>query len=129
MIDKKLGKYQMGFVYIGLTILFTVYGQLIIKSQVSNAGEFPEPTAEKIEFIARLLLNPLVLTGMASAFLASLAWMATLTQFELSFAYPFMSLSFVLVILISVILFGEALTLTKIVGTCLLVISLIIISR
>ena len=85
----------MGFVYIALTILFTVYGQLIIKSQVSIAGKFTPDTDENITFILRLLLNPLVISGMAEDFLASLAWMATLTQFELDFAYPLMTLSFI----------------------------------
>jgi hypothetical protein len=31
----------MGFIYIVLTIVFTVYGQLVIKWQMNNAGEFP----------------------------------------------------------------------------------------
>lgn len=123
------GKNTMGFVYIALTIFFTVYGQLIIKSQVSSAGIFPDDNGEKIGFIIRLLLNPLVISGFISAFLASLAWMAALTQFELSFAYPFMSLSFVVVIFLSIVLFGEPLTLNKVLGTGLLVIALFIISR
>ena len=119
----------MGYVYISLTIFFTVYGQLIIRSQVGDAGEFPVDTSEKITFIARLLLNPLVLSGFASAFLASLAWMATLTQFELSFAYPFMSLSFVIVMFLSIILFGEALTYNKLLGTFIILLGLLVVSR
>lgn len=119
----------MGFVYIALTIFFTVYGQLIIKSQVSAAGTFPVDNGEKLGFMIRLLLNPLVISGFISAFLASLTWMMALTQFELSFAYPFMSLSFVVVILLSVVLFGEALTFNKILGTGLLLVALFIISR
>lgn len=119
----------MGFVYIALTIFFTVYGQLILKSQVSAAGAFPVDNGEKLSFMIRLLLNPLVISGFASAFIASLTWMMALTQFELSFAYPFMSLSFVVVILLSVILFGDTLTLNKVFGTILLLISLFIISR
>jgi len=119
----------MGYVYIALTILFTVYGQLIIKSQVSGAGAFPADSGDKIAFFARLLLNPWVLSGLAAAFLASLAWMAALTQFELSFAYPFTSLSFVTVILLSAFLFNEGLTLNKLIGTAVILIGLVIISR
>jgi multidrug transporter EmrE-like cation transporter len=119
----------MGYVYIALTILFTVYGQLIIKSQVSGAGAFPADSGDKIAFFVRLLLNPWVLSGLAAAFLASLAWMAVLTQFELSFAYPFTSLSFVTVILLSAFLFNEGLTLNKILGTVVILLGLVIISR
>ena len=56
----------MGFVYIAPTIFFTVYGQLIIKSQVSNAGELPADFGDKISFFLELLLNPLVLSGLAA---------------------------------------------------------------
>ncbi len=119
----------MGYVYLGLTILFTVYGQLIIKSQVSAAGEFPPDTGDKIAFLARLLLNPLVITGFIAAFLASLTWMMTLTQFELSYAYPFQSLSFVIVVFLSVLIFSEPLTLTKLLGTGVILVGLFILSR
>jgi drug/metabolite transporter (DMT)-like permease len=119
----------MGFVYIGLTIAFTVYGQLIIKSQVAKAGDFPEELNGKLFFIGQLLLNPLVISGLVAAFLASLAWIATLTQFELGFAYPFMSLSFVVVMLLSVFLFGEVVTPTKVLGTVIIIVGLYVVSR
>ena len=32
----------MSYVYIGFTILFTVYGQIVIKWQAANAGPLPE---------------------------------------------------------------------------------------
>lgn len=120
---------RIGFVYIFLTIFFTVYGQLIIKWQVGQAGEFPSDSGEKALFLARLLLNPWVISGFASAFLASLAWMAAMTQFELSFAYPFMSLSFVIVMFLSVLFFAEVLSWNKLVGTSIILIGLFIVTR
>lgn len=118
-----------GFLYIGLTILFTVYGQVVIKWQVSQAGAFPSDFNEKIFFIAKLLLNPWVITALAGAFLASLCWMAAMTQFELSFAYPFMSLAFVLVLILSTVLFHEQVTLTKVAGTLIIIGGLVVLTR
>lgn len=45
-----------------------------------------------------------------------------MSKFDLSFAYPFMSLSFVLVLALSVLLFGETLTLGKVVGITFIII-------
>jgi len=131
--DVKVGKdargTMIGFVYIALTILFTVYGQLVIKWQVSGAGEFPPELGEKIVFILRLLLNPWVISSFAAAFIASLTWMAAMTQFELSFAYPFMSLAFVVVMILSIMFLGEQLTWTKIAGTLIIITGLFVITR
>jgi hypothetical protein len=47
-VEKDAHAKMIGFLYIALTILFTVYGQMIIKWQVSNAGDFPPDFGEKI---------------------------------------------------------------------------------
>jgi multidrug transporter EmrE-like cation transporter len=119
----------MGFLYIALTVAFTVYGQMIIKWQVNLAGDFPPETADKIWFIARLLLNPWVISSFAAAFAASLFWMAAMTQFELSFAYPFMSTSFIIVMVLSIMFMGEALNWYKVIGTGVIILGLFIVTR
>ena len=111
----------MSYVYIGLTILFTVYGQIVIKWQASLAGPLPESLSDKLIFLVHLVLNPWVLSGLAAAFLASLAWMAAMTRLPLSHAYPFMSLAFVIVLFLSALFFHEPLTWQKFAGMALIV--------
>jgi multidrug transporter EmrE-like cation transporter len=118
-----------GFVYIALTVLFTVYGQLVLKWQVNLAGAMPDSVAAKIMFLFRLLSNFWVISGFAAAFLASLAWMAAMTKFQLSYAYPFMSLNFVLVFGLSAWLFHESVTLPKLIGLGLIVLGIVALSR
>ena len=55
--------------------------------------------------------------------------MAALTEFELSFAYPFMSLAFVLVLGLSAVIFHEGLSVPKVVGMALIVTGLVVASR
>ena len=97
-----------GIIYVFATIAFTVYGQLIIKWQVNQVGQLPVDTSDKAQFLLSILLRPWILTGFAAAFLAAVAWMAAMTKFKLSEAYPFTSLAFVLVMFFSHFLFGEA---------------------
>jgi drug/metabolite transporter (DMT)-like permease len=119
----------IGFLYIALTIAFTVYGQLVIKWQVNEAGEFPPDTGEKILFIIKLLLTPWVISSFASAFVASLFWMAAMTQFDISFAYPFMSLSYVIVMVLSISFMGEKFMWSKVIGTLVIILGLFIVTR
>ncbi len=52
-----------------------------------------------------------------------------MTKLELSYAYPFVGLTFVLVLVFSVVLFKEPLTLYKIIGVGFIAIGIIISSR
>ena len=119
----------LGHAYIAATLLFTIYGQLVLKWQIGGAGPMPPAAADKLLFLLRQFLNPWILSGFASAFLASLAWMAAMTRLDLNYAYPFMSLAFVLVMFFSVVFLGEALTVPRIIGTALVMAGLIVIAR
>lgn len=119
----------MSYGYVFLTILLTVYGQIVIKWQVLKAGALPEVLPEKITFLFHLLLNPWVISAFAAALLASVFWMAAMTKLQLSHAYPFMSLAFVLVMVASAVFFSEPITLLKITGIVLVVVGLVVGSQ
>lgn len=119
----------MSYVYVLCTILLTVYGQIIIKWQVIKAGAFPESNTEKIWYLLQLVINPWVISAFLAALLASLTWMAAMTKLQLSHAYPFMSLAFVLVILLSGLLFNEPISPPKIIGVILVTVGLAIGSQ
>lgn len=121
---------MIGYLYIGGCIACTVYGQLVIKWRMGTKGELPEAAAEKLAFLLQTLFGDIfMLSGFAAAFAASLFWMAAMTKFDLSFAYPFMSLAFVLVLLLSVTLLQEELTLGKTLGVLLICAGVITSSR
>jgi multidrug transporter EmrE-like cation transporter len=111
---------HMAYLLIALTIALTVYGQLILKWQVSLSAAKFGGTLDAA-FYLRLLLNPWVISGFVAAFGASLCWMGAISKMELSRAYPFMALNFVLVGLVAIPLFGEVFTWHKLIGLCLII--------
>jgi len=121
----------MGYLYIAGCVFFTVYGQLVLKWRMNMQGTpLPEDISSKIIYLIKLIIfDPYILSGLFSAFLASLFWMAAMTKFSLSFAYPFMSTAFVIVMFFSVLLFGETLNMYKITGTGLIVAGIIVLSQ
>jgi drug/metabolite transporter (DMT)-like permease len=118
-----------GHVYILLTLAFTVYGQLVLKWQMGSAGPLPAGHVDKLAFLLQQFLNPWIFSGFVSAFVASLAWMAAMTRFELNYAYPFMSLAFVIVMVLGVLFLGEAVNVRKVLGTLMVVAGLVVIAR
>lgn len=118
-----------GFAYVLGTVLFTVYGQIVVKWQVAKAGALPATLSEKVPFLFVLILNPWIMSGILAGFFALVCWLAAMTKFELSYAYPFMSLAFVFVLILSAVLFHEPLTVAKILGVLLIIAGIIVGSR
>jgi drug/metabolite transporter (DMT)-like permease len=97
----------------------TVYGQLVIKARALLHSAVD---ADGLSYIFAMASDPGVLSGLAAAGLAAFAWIAVVQQLEVSFAYPFMALSFVLVPLGANVILGEPLPRLQIFGMALIVI-------
>lgn len=116
-----------GYLYIAGTLLFTVYGQIIIKWRF-NALAFRLPKASFFDAVAsllKILLDPYIFSGFASAFIASMFWMAAMSKLEITKAYPFMSLAPILVFMIGVAFLNEEFTWGKVVGLVFITLGLI----
>jgi multidrug transporter EmrE-like cation transporter len=116
------------YLYILATIAFTVYGQLILKWRIATMGPLPTNMVGKVSFLISLLFDPLIASGFAAALMASFARMAAMTKFELSHAYPFMSMNFVFVLLLSGWLLNEPITFQKVFGVALIVLGTVVAS-
>ncbi len=65
MRKEEMGSSTAAYLYLAGSILFTVYGQIVIKWQVGRTGGIPVGAGEdKARFIASFLLNPWVLTSL-----------------------------------------------------------------
>ena len=120
---------MLDHVYIFATIAFTVYGQVVLKWRISGYGALPADFVDKVRFLLALLLDPIIFSGFIAAFLAALAWMAALTRFDLGYAYPFMSLSFVFVLLLSWWLLSEPFSALRTLGVGLIVLGTVLVAR
>jgi len=117
------------YVWLLLTVALTVYGQLVFKWRIDASGELPAGTGARFDYALRLALDPWVISVIIAVAAGSVTYAAALGRTELSIAYPFMSLSFVLVLLLSAPFFSESITVPKVVGAALIVIGVFVGSR
>lgn len=116
--------------YIIMTVLLAVSSQMIIKWQVSkHSTQDIISFNEKIYFALGMLVNPYVILSIILTFLSGLSWIIAMTKFEISYAYPFTALGFVLILLFSSLFFQESITYSKITGIIFIVAGIIIIGR
>ncbi len=118
----------MNYLYILGCIGFTVYGQLIIKHRLTYHPPLPVEFSEKMIAVIKMLFDPFIASGLFAAFIAALLWIVALSKFELSFAYPMMSFSFVLVSIFSFLLFNEVMSVYKILGLILIMSGIFILN-
>lgn len=107
-------------------IVFAAFGQVSWKLGMNQAGQL---TALNFASIYTVLMNPYVLLGFVMYGLSTIFWLIALSKKELSFVYPFISLTYVLVLILSSLVLKESIGLNKIAGTLAIMIGLIIISR
>jgi multidrug transporter EmrE-like cation transporter len=116
--------------YIFLSIAFAVCSQLIIKWKMSaitfsaNAG-----FEEKFLTAFKMLFDPFIMLSLLLTLLSGLSWMIAMTKFDISYAYPYTALGYVVILFCSWLLFGEAMHIGKIFGTALIVAGIVIAGR
>ena len=120
---------NLGYIAVALTVFFGVYSQIIIKWQVNQAGSLPIDTSGKLQFIFHLLINPWVISSFLAFFFAGVSWMIAMSKFDLSYAYPFMSSIYVLMMAAGFLLFNEPVTSGKIIGTALIMVGLMFLIK
>jgi drug/metabolite transporter (DMT)-like permease len=77
----------------------------------------------------RVLLNPLFVVGVLLFGTRLLLWQYLLRYFPLSFLHPFQSITLVLILVFSVLLFDETVTLPNMIGTAIIIVAVMLLSR
>jgi len=108
------------FIFIAATLALTLYAQLIVKSRaLVHAPDLP---GGRFGYLVAMYTDWRVLSGFACGVVASVTWALALERTPISYAYPFMALSFVLVPVAAVLLFGESLSTVQMVGIAFVVV-------
>ena len=124
MIDKLLNH-----LYIFLTIIFAVASQFLMRWQASNVGSVPQGLAEKFTYLFNMISNPWILLAFIFTALSGVTWLLAMTKFELSYAYPFVSLNYLLILLLAPLLLNETISTYKIIGSLIIVLGIIVLSK
>ena len=122
------GTRMFGLLFISITLFGVVVGQLSIKKGMLQIIDNSHDLTRLWHTLSSALMNPWVLFGLLMAVIAACAWILALARLPLSYAYPFMSLTFPIVVVLSSIVFDEPVSSRAYLGLGLLVTALIITS-
>lgn len=103
-------------VLIVASVVLGVAGQLALKAGLGRLGPLALGEAGPVGIIRRILSVPTIWGGLAVYGVGTFFWLVALSQVELGYAYPFISLSYVLILLTSWLFFREELSWWRVLG-------------
>jgi len=106
-----------------------VAGQLLLKVGMSQLGALEISVAAIPSLIARIILSPYIIVGLAIYFGGVFFWLLALNRADLSYVYPFASLSYVLITLASWLLLHEAVPPLRWIGLVVICIGVMLVAR
>ena len=115
------------FLLIFVNILFTVIGHLMLKHGMSQVGRVSSISLLP-SIAARAVFNPFVVFGLLVFLMTSGLWLVVLSRVKLSLAYPMLSISYILAIFFSWLLFKEHIPWIRIVGAFVICIGVSLVS-
>lgn len=110
-----------------VAVCFSVTGELFLKSGMDQIGVFS--LANFWRTLGRILTNARILTGFASIGVGAIFWLAVLSRVNLSWAYPMLSLGYVLVLLFSALVLREPVSTVRWIGAIVVVAGVFLITR
>jgi drug/metabolite transporter (DMT)-like permease len=120
---------KLALFYIMVSVLTGAFGQVLLKKGMGSMGPLTLTVGQLGSTLWRIGTNPYVIAGLAIYVSGTVFWLVALSRVELSYAYPFASLSYVVMLAASWLLFQENISLVRLLGTLIVGLGVFLISR
>jgi len=107
-----------------LAILLASLGQILLKLGLRSLG----PGAGATEALRSIVTNAMVFGGFASYGLSSLVYIIAISKLPLSYAYPMVAISYVIVAVLSWMLLNEQVPPLRIAGLAVIIVGVVMLA-
>jgi drug/metabolite transporter (DMT)-like permease len=112
------------------SVAITAVAQVLLKIGMSQTSVGGASHARAWGRLVRLLVSsPWVVSGMCLYVLGAVVWLLVLAEVELSFAYPFVGMGFVMTLLLSWWLLKDTMSVQRVVGTLLISAGVVLVAK
>ena len=115
------------FIFIISSVLLNALAQILLKAGMKQFGNI-ELKNNIINTSVSIVLNPYIITGFISYGVSIILWLWVLSKVDVSLAYPFQALGYIVVTILAWLIFQEDITLTRIIALMFISIGLIILA-
>lgn len=117
------------FVFIVITVMLNAASQILMKTGIGQVGQ-AEMSASKVGgLLIAAATNPFVILGLTTMTISMGTHLMSLSRFDVSFAFPFLSVAYVIVALYGHYFMGEVVSPTRILGIGTIMLGTVILAR
>ena len=114
------------FKYVLASVILVDTGQIMVKYGLNNSSiNFSNLISSYIS----LFLNPFIFFGFMAVGLSSIFWLAALSKADLSYAYPMISMGYIVIAIASMIIFKEHISMARWIGIGVICSGVFLMSR
>ena len=111
------------------TVLTNAAAQLMLKRGMGGVGHLDPGGDGLIATVFRVVFNPFVFAGLCTFVVSMASHLIVLSKVQISYAYPFLSLAYVVVAVYAYFVFQEDLSPARIAGIGLIVLGTVFIAQ
>ena len=111
--------------YIIIGVLLAAFGQFFLKIGMMQIGS----VQFNIDMVIVILKNRFIELGVFLYGLSTVFWLISLSKKDLSYVYPFIAGTYIIVLLLSYLILNEHFGIYKLVGACIILIGLLFIIK
>jgi len=118
---------MVNYLLLVISISLAIAGQILMKQGMMILGKFP--VKNLLFMIIPMIFQPFVFMGLACFAVSSVFWLVVLSRIDLSFAYPLVSIGYIVVAIYSFYFLGENLSLIRWIGILTICAGVFLVSR
>jgi multidrug transporter EmrE-like cation transporter len=119
----------LSYLLILSSVSLNAFAQILLRKAALQLDSEAARPDHLIRTAAALVTDPFLLLGMLCYAVSIAIWIAVLSRVEVSVAYPFLSIGYVIVIVVGFAFLGENVTLLRVAGVTLICAGLVCISQ
>jgi len=116
-------------IYVLAGVLLNAIAQLVLKAATRRLGVLSPEHGGLVDMGLRIVAQPAIWAGLLCYALSVVLWIVALSRTEVSVAYPFLSIGYVVVALAAWQFFGEALSTQRVAAIALICVGVVLLYR
>lgn len=119
----------INFMIILSGVMLNAFAQLSLKAGTNSIGEITLSSKSLFLLIHKVIMEPFILLGLALYVVSVAIWIIALSKTPVGVAYPMLSMGYIVNMFLAYFLFGETITLQKIISISLIILGVLILAK
>lgn len=116
-----------GLIFLG--VFLNAAAQLLLKAGMSHIGHFEFSAANLIPISMKVAVCPPIIIGLLFYMLSVGVWLLVLSRVQVSYAYPMLSVGYIINAIAAYFLFGEDFSIIRLSGILIIMIGVCLVAR